>query len=1126
MKSYDHKSIEKKWRNKWEKDGLYKTPDSAKGRENFYLLTEFPYPSGNLHVGHWYAFALPDIRARFESMRGKNVLFPIGFDAFGLPAENAAIKNKVNPRNWTESNIEYMKGQIKSMGTSFDWSREVQTIDPDYYRWTQWMFLQFFKNNLAYRKDTPVNWCPKDKTVLANEQVVDGKCERCDTEVVQKQMLQWNLKITNYADRLIDDLEPLDWPKEIKDSQRNWIGRSEGAEIDFPLVGNVKDDSRFLLLHGRESTSAGEYQPWLKAELEKRGYEVEVVDLPNPNEPNDKEQADYVEKHCKLDERTVVVGHSFGGVVALRLLERGHKVRRVVLVSTPYSGRFLDKKVRKSVTAALKKRFDFETIKKNAKTFMVVPDAKDPVVPASDGEALRKELGAMYMPGKANSSHFTADIEQDVLMMCAPTIRVFTTRADTLYGGTYLVLAPEHPWVQLALAHKGLLENEDEVVRYIDTSSKKTEIERQAVEKEKTGVKLKGVRAINPATGKEIPIWVADFVIGSYGTGAVFADAHDERDYAFAKKYGIPFKETLEPVATKTTGADALKPNMPLIDRQAAMAIVRHPTEDKYLGVTYKPTSVKGFISGGIEDNEKPEEALKREIREEAGFTNIKNVRQLGSVIHSRFWSVKYNRNTNSHYLPFLVELEDLAREEVSAAEKAEHDMEWMSPTELETFINRDDWRAAWNRLQGRAYAGKGILFDSGEFSGLTSDEAIPKIGAKFGRIVKQYHLRDWIVSRQRYWGVPIPIIHCAKCGMVAVPDKDLPVKLPEVKDYLPEGSGKSPLAKATKWVKVKCPQCKGPAERETDTLDTFVDSSWYFLRYSDPKNKKKFADRKKMDAWMPVDLYSGGAEHTTMHVLYSRFWQKALFDLGLVKDSEPYKRRMNRSLILGPDGQKMSKSRGNVVDPDEVVARLGADTVRMYLAFIGPYNEVSSFPWNPDGVAGIRRFLERVVRLSECVVNEEVPENESILHKTIKKVGDDIQALKFNTAISQLMISVNHIEKRGKIAESQWDVFLRLLAPFAPFVSEELWYDAGHKTSLYSAEWPAYDAERLVDEKVTIAVQINGKTRGTALIDVGIDSIAQEAEAQKSVQDRLIGKKIARTVVVPGRLVNFVLEE
>src|SRR3989344_2747429 len=1132
MRSYDHKKIEKKWQKEWEKKGLHKTRDSLKGRENFHLLVEFPYPSGNLHVGHWYAFAVPDILARLRRMQGKNVLYPIGFDAFGLPAENAAIKNKLNPRTWTLSNIEYMKKQIRSMGTSFDWSREVVTCDPAYYKWTQWLFLQFFKAGLVYRKETAVNWCPKDKTVLANEQVVNGKCERCDSEVVQKQMLQWNIKITDYAERLIGALDGLDWPKEIKESQKNWIGRSEGAEIDFPLTGAVKDDSRFLLLHGRESSSKGEYQPWLKAELEKRGYEVEVVDMPNPGEPNDGEQADYVEKHCTLDERTVVVGHSFGGVVALRLLERGHKVRRVVLVSTPFSGKFLDGKVRKSVTAACKKGFDFGTIKKNARTFMVVPDDKDPVVPASDAQTYVKELGAMFMAGKANSPHFAPPKKPDVLMMCAQTIRGFPTRPDTPYRATYLVLAPEHPWVSLALQKYGftkpIISDVEEVHAYVEKSKKRTEIERLAEEKEKTGVELKGVRAVNPATGKEIPVWVADFVLGHYGAGAVFADAHDVRDYAFAKKYDIPLKETLEPLVVRTTGLDAIRDGEPFTDRNSVMAFVQHWSEDKYLAVKYKPVDVRGCVSGGMNEGEDPIAAAKREIAEEIGYANAGARPKLGGPIPSKYYSHNRKVNTFAHFTPMLFKLEDGTQVDIAPDEKSRHEVSWVSAKEMTAFINHEDWRIAWNRVQADAcYAGKGILFDSAEFDGLTSDEAIPKIADRFGRRVVKYKLRDWIVSRQRYWGVPIPIIHCPKCGPVAVSDKELPVKLPEVKDYLPEGSGKSPLAKAKKWVQVKCPKCKGKAERETDTLDTFVDSSWYFLRYTDPKNSKQFAASSKQKNWMPVNLYSGGAEHTTMHVLYSRFWHKALFDLGLVGEPEPYTRRMNRSLILGPDGQKMSKSRGNVVDPDEVVGRLGADTVRMYLAFIGPYNEVSSFPWNPDGVVGVRRFLELVARFQECVSDEDVPELEGILHRTIKKVGDDIGALKFNTAISQLMIFLNHAEKIKKASRTQWDGFIKLLAPFAPFLAEELWYDVGHrKSSVHNAEWPTYDASRLEEATITIAVQINGKTRAQASVAPGSDSVTQEAAATKAVQDRLSGKKILRTIVVPGRLVNFVIEK
>src|SRR3989344_3386873 len=1135
--NYDHKKIEKKWQKEWDKKNLHKTPDTVKGRDNFHLLVEFPYPSGNLHVGHWYAFAVPDILARMTRMQGKNVLYPIGFDAFGLPAENAAIKNKLNPRTWTLSNIEYMKGQIRSMGTSFDWSREVVTCDPAYYKWTQWLFLQLFKAGLVYRKETAVNWCPKDKTVLANEQVVNGKCERCDSEVVQKQMLQWNIKITDYAERLIGDLDTLDWPKEIKESQRNWIGRSEGAEIDFPLTIDT-DVKRFVLLHGREATPDDNFWPWIKTELEARGYEVQMPALPNTNEPGDEEQADYAEQHCTFDEHTAVIGHSFGGIVALRLLERGHKVHRVTFVSAPVSGKFLDTKVRASVTAAAKKGFDYKKIKKSANGFVVLYDSTDKVVPVSDAQTLSGELGCLLMQGRGTEMHFSGKREPDVLMASISTIRVFTTRADTLYGATYLVLAPEHPWLQRSMmeirspSHDGdtisIIKNVAEVRAYVEKAKKKTEIERLAEEKEKTGVELKGVKAINPATGKEIPVWVADFVLGHYGAGAVFADAHDERDYAFAKKYGIPLKETLEPLVIGKTGVDAFHANEPVIDRDCVIAILKHWSEDKYLCLDWKHYNLKYFVSGGIETGEDAVAAGAREIHEETGYTKARFVRKLGTTIHSHFFQPLKKQNTRGKFVPLLFQLEDGTQEEVSEREKSLHSAVWVDADEVANYINSADVQIAWKRAQGDlCYAGKGILFDSAEFDGLTSDEAIPKIAEKFGRRKTTYKLRDWIVSRQRYWGVPIPIVHFPSCGPVAVKDSELPVKLPEVKDYLPEGSGKSPLAKVKKFVDTACPKCGSKASRETDTLDTFVDSSWYFLRYTDPKNKKKFADAKKMENWMPVDLYSGGAEHTTMHVLYSRFWHKALFDLGLVGEPEPYTRRMNRSLILGPDGQKMSKSRGNVVDPDEVVGRLGADTVRMYLAFIGPYNEVSSFPWNPDSVVGVRRFLERVARFQECVSDEDVPELEGILHRTIKKVGDDIGALKFNTAISQLMIFLNHAEKVKKASRTQWDGFIRLLAPFAPFLAEELWYDVGHrKSSVHSADWPSYDASRLEEATITIAVQVNGKTRGQASVAPGSDSVTQEAAATKAVQDRLNGKKILRTIVVPGRLVNFVVQD
>jgi leucyl-tRNA synthetase len=1126
MRSYDHKKIEQKWQKTWAKKQLYKTADKAKGKDNFYLLVEFPYPSGNLHVGHWYAFAVPDILARMQRMKGKNVLYPIGFDAFGLPAENAAIKNKLNPRKWTYANIAYMKKQIESMGTSFDWSREVITCDPAYYKWTQWLFLQFFKNNLVYQKDTAVNWCPKDKTVLANEQVVDGRCQRCGTEVVQKNMLQWNISITKYADRLADDLDALQWPEEIKESQRNWIGRSEGAEIDFPLV--FTEDTKkytYVILHGFTARSDEPRFLFWKSELEKQGHTVVIPTLPNTNEPSEAEQVQAALSAVSYDENTILIGHSLGGVVALKVLEKLHTpIARLVLAGGFTNVKFKDKK--RNFEKRFNWKFDAKKIKNNVKSITILHDVNDYAISDSQVEALEELLRVKAERVKSDEPHFTGEKERTVLMWLRPTIRIFTTRADTLYGGTFLVLAPEHPWVTLALQHKTVLSNNAEVQAYVEQAKKKTELERQSDQKEKTGVELKGVKAINPASGAEIPLWCADFALATFGTGALFGDAHDDRDTAFATKFGIPLKETLEPLIQRFNGIDGIRKDLPLTERPGIIAIVKHPTEEKYLAVTYKPTNIRGFVSGGLEEGENPIEGATREIREETGYSKAKFVRDLGSIIHSHYYSIKYKKNIAARYKPLLFQLEDLSKEIVSPEEKEQHDVAWMDSQQLDAFVNSGDFRVAWDRLNGRPYMEKGILYDSGEFSGRTSDEAIPLVGEKFGRLVKQYRLRDWIVSRQRYWGVPIPIIHCATCGAVPVPDKDLPVELPEVKDYLPEGTGKSPLAKIKKFVNVKCPKCKGKAERETDTFDTFVDSSWYFLRYTDPNNKKKFADAKKMATWMPVDLYSGGAEHTTMHVLYSRFWQKALYDLKLVNDAEPYTRRMNRSIILGPDGQKMSKSRGNVIDPDQVVDHMGADTVRMYLAFIGPYNEVSSFPWNPDGVVGVRRFLERVWRAQDLVQKSDIPSLESSLHKTIKKVGDDIAVLKFNTAISQLMIFMNDLEKEKKIGRSQWEKFLLLIAPFAPFFADELWSEAGHSSSIHLEDWPAYDPESLKSEHVTVAIQINGKMRGEVAVPGTSDKTQQEAAAKEAVAARLSGKKILRTVVVPGRLVNFVIQE
>ncbi len=1146
MRSYDHKKIEKKWQKEWKKKGLHKTPDTVKGKDNFHLLVEFPYPSGNLHVGHWYAFAVPDILARYKRMQGNNVLYPIGFDAFGLPAENAAIKNKLNPRTWTLGNIEYMRNQIRSMGTSFDWSREVVTCDPAYYKWTQWLFLQLFKAGLVYRKETAVNWCPKDQTVLANEQVVDGKCERCDSEVVQKQMLQWNIKITDYADRLIDDLEPLDWPKEIKESQKNWIGRSEGAEIDFPLAfanTSEKQKPNYLILHGYKGSAKGSFIPWLKKILEEKGYKVQVPELPDPHEPKESEQVRHTLDTCEINESTIIVGHSLGGGIALKVLEAINKpIAGLVLVGSVVNATF---------PGATKRPFwkdftwdiDYERIKKLVKFSVVLSDLQEGPQRVPYLRYLADKLDARLIEGNAEQEHFRGKKEPMVLNNLIPHLTVFTTRADTLFGGTYLVLAPEHPWVTLAMrdlrnqSHdegftKSIIENADEVRTYIEKAKKKTELERQTDQKDKTGVELKGVKAINPATGREIPVFVADYVLGHYGTGAVMGvPAHDERDHEFATKYKLPIVEVVEPLTVRKNGPDAFHVDEPFDKRNAIIAIVKHWSDDKYLCLASKPRDLNYFVCGGIDEGEDLMAAGKREIEEETGYVDAQFVRQLGGTIHSKFFQSLKKYNRQADFTPLLFILKDNTQNNISEREKAMHDVVWVDADKVANFINRDDVAIAWRRARGDFfYGGNGILTNSNDFNGMTTEEGERAITEKLGRRKTTYKLRDWIVSRQRYWGVPIPIVHCPSCGPVAVSDKDLPVELPEVKDYLPEGTGKSPLAKARKWLDIRCPTCGGKAERETDTLDTFVDSSWYFLRYTDPKNKKKFADAKKMENWLPVDLYSGGAEHTTMHLLYSRFWHKALFDLDLVADSEPYRERVNHGLVLGTDGQKMSKSKGNVLDPDEVVERLGADTVRMYLAFMGPYTGGASYPWNPNGVVGVRRFLERVWRIGQLpAASFQLSGNhklEPILHKTIKKVGEDIAAMKFNTAISALMIFLNTLEKEGAIGKRQWETFLQLLAPFAPHITEELWSELKNKKSVHLKEWPTYDAAKLKDETTRIAVQINGKTRGEAEVATDADKSTLENAAREAVADRLKGKEIVRTIVVPGRLVNFVVAD
>lgn len=782
-KKFDSQAIEKKWQEKWKEDGLYDVGQRDTSKEKEYVLVEWPYPSGNLHIGHWYAFAVPDIYVRYRRMTGKQVLYPMGFDAFGLPAENAAIKRSLDPKKWTESNIAFMKGQLESMGNAFSWDKTTSSTDPEYYKWTQWMFTKFFENDIAYRGKGIVNWCPGCNTVLANEQVLsDDTCERCGSKVEKREMDEWKIRITNYADRLIDDLDALDWPEAIKESQRNWIGRSKGAKIKFPL--------------------------------------------------------------------------STGG-----------------------------------------------------------------------------------------------DVE------------VFTTRPDTLYGATFLVLAPEHPIIE---GNKDKITNYAEVTAYAAASKQKDDQDRLDATKEKTGVKLEGITAVNPASGEEIPVFIADYVLPGYGTGAIMAvPAHDERDGDFAKKF-----------------------------RLSSLMVINDT----------------------------------------------------------------------------------------------------------------------------------GLLVDSGEFDGMDSEEAKEAIVKKVGgEMTNTYRLRDWSIGRQRYWGVPIPIVYDPEGKAHPIPEEHLPWTLPTDVDFKPTGE---PPLKKSKELHERVEKLFGIGWiPDYETMDTFVDSSWYFLRYIDNGNDKELSSKDRQKEWMPVDLYFGGAEHTTMHLLYSRFWQKALYDLGLVNDQEPYKKRLNRGLVLGPDGNKMSKSKGNVIDPDEQVSRVGADTVKMYLAFMGPYGEVANYPWDMGGIAGIRRFLERVTGLSEHVKEVESGDVTRQLHQTIKKVRGDIMSYKFNTAISALMVFINLVEKTGLTKET-YDTFLKLLAPFAPHLTEELWEVQGNKISIHMESYPEADEALAKDDTVTIGVQINGKSRGAIMIAVdAVESTAIEAAKKEPTVIKHLGdSEIKKVIYVPGRILNLII--
>jgi len=960
MKSYDHSKIEKKWQKVWEKEKLNQASDTS-DKPKFYSLVEFPYPSGDgLHVGHPRPYIGMDIISRKRRMEGFNVLYPIGWDAFGLPTENYAIKVKKDPRIVTKENIKTFTRQIRSLAISFDWSREVNTTDPEYYKWTQWIFLKFLEHGLAYKAKMAINWCPKDKIGLANEEVVNGCCERCGTPVEKREKEQWMLAITKYAERLDKDLDTVDYLPRIKTQQRNWIGKSEGAEIEFPTSKKYT----YVLLHGFEGKPTEGKYSWLKKELEAKGHIVIVPELPHTNAPVEDEQVKMALNATQYDENTILYGHSLGSVVAMKVLEELKKPIAGLIIS----GAFRDPHFLDEWQAPFEKTFTWEfnvkKIKENVGFIEMIHDIKDDGVSMAQCERLEQMIGVISKKVIAEKHHFDGEIEPELLKILSKSVKVFTTHPDTIFGATYLVLSPEH---ELIPKHQSQISNYEEVVRYVAQSKNKTEIDRTREGKEKTGIELKGLKAINPATKEEIPVWIADYVLAHYGTGAIMAvPADDERDGAFAEKFNLP--------------------------------IIRD----------YKKTGFKDF-----------------------------------------------------------------------------------------------------------------------------------------GKKVTTFKLRDWVFSRQRYWGEPIPVVHCEKCGIVPLRETDLPLKLPKVKNYQPTDTGESPLASVSSWVNTKCPKCKGPAKRETDTMPNWAGSSWYFLRYCDPHNDKEFASMNSLKYWMTaspargregseraftsngVDWYNGGMEHTTLHLLYSRFWNKFLYDLKLVPTSEPYKKRTSHGLILGEDGEKMSKSRGNVINPDGIVKIFGADTLRVYEMFMGPFDQ--SIAWSNDSMVGPRRFLEKVWRLSQKVdvKTKDSGEITSLLHKTIEKVGTDIETMAFNTAISTLMIFTNELEKQDFVSKQTYETLLCLLSPFAPHVTEELWSEMGYKKSIHIEAWPIFDPSKISQGRVKVVIQVGGKTRGVLEIERGVsegeakERVLQMPEIKKWVLD----KKIVKVFYVPDRLINLVLD-